>query len=202
MTFTATVAGSIPSGNVTFMDGSTILGTGILDGTGKTTLVTAGLSQGDHSLSAIFEGYLAHAGSSSGAVRQVIGAPLASLLPGTGFRHGVVTRLPLQPDSKKYTNLGNLWLEIPKLKARVPIIGVPVSNGGWDVTWLGTNAGWLQGTTFPTWAGNSVLTGHVWNADNTPGIFLDVDKLAWGDKIIVHGWDRNISTKCARSTRM
>jgi LPXTG-site transpeptidase (sortase) family protein len=53
---------------------------------------------------------------------------------------------------------------------------------------LGNQAGWLEGTAFPTWAGNSVITGHVWNADNTPGIFSNMEKLSWGDKITVHAW--------------
>ena len=58
----------------------------------------------------------------------------------------------------------------------------------WDISWLGSKAGWLQGSVFPTWAGNSVITGHVWNADNTPGIFINLKKLAWDDEIIVHAW--------------
>jgi len=72
------------------------------------------------------------------------------------------------------------------------IMGVPVSQDGaaWDVTWLGRNAGWLNGTAFPSFAGNSVITGHVWDADNQPGIFVDLKNLGYGDTIVVHayGW--------------
>jgi LPXTG-site transpeptidase (sortase) family protein len=67
-------------------------------------------------------------------------------------------------------------------------VGVPQSGGGWDVSWLGNNAGWLNGSAFPTHAGNAVLTGHVWNADNTPGPFAGLNQLWWGDKVIVHAW--------------
>ena len=81
-----------------------------------------------------------------------------------------------------------MWLEIPKLNVKTPIIGIPAKGGSWDVSWLGSRAGWLEGTSFPTWKGNSVLTGHIWNADNTPGIFIDLKKLVWGDELIVHAW--------------
>jgi LPXTG-site transpeptidase (sortase) family protein len=64
-------------------------------------------------------------------------------------------------------------------------------DGIWDVTWLGDQAGYLEGTAFPTWAGNSVLTGHVWNADNTSGAFARINTLWWGDKIIIHAWGQS-----------
>ena len=112
-------------------------------------------------------------------------APLA--LPATGFAMDRVTALPVQTVS--YTSLGDLWLEIPKLGVQISIVGIPQTNGAWDVSWLGQDAGWLNGSAFPTWAGNSVLTGHVWNADNTPGPFRSINTLWWGDKLIVHALD-------------
>ncbi|MCP4139183.1 MAG: hypothetical protein GY755_02640 [Chloroflexi bacterium] len=84
----------------------------------------------------------------------------ASSLPKTGFRHGRVTRLPKQPTAKAYTDTA-MMLEIPKLNVSMPIVGVPQSADGWDVTWLGNSAGYLAGSAFPTWAGNTVITGHV-----------------------------------------
>ena len=33
-----------------------------------------------------------------------------------------------------------------------------------------------------------MLTGHVWNADNTPGPFARLNQLWWGDQVIVHAW--------------
>ena len=96
-------------------------------------------------------------------------AGAAGVLPTTGFARGKVTSLPAQTTA--YAALGDLWLEIPKLGVQMPIVGVPQADGKWDVSWLGSNAGWLNGSAFPTWAGNSVLTGHVWNADNTVGPF-------------------------------
>jgi LPXTG-site transpeptidase (sortase) family protein len=109
-------------------------------------------------------------------------------LPGTGFAPQRVTVLSAQPAEKAYTTMGDLWLEIPKLGVKMNIVGVPQSNGKWDVSWLGNQAGWLNGSAFPTWAGNSVLTGHVWNADNTAGPFRYINTLWWGDKVVVHAW--------------
>ena len=90
------------------------------------------------------------------------------LLPATGFAQNKVTSLPFQPADKTYTST-DLWLEIPRLSVKMTIVGVPQSSDGWDVAWLDKNAGWLDGSAFPTWNGNSVLTGHVWDVLNKPG---------------------------------
>ncbi len=81
-----------------------------------------------------------------------------------------------------------LYLSIPRLGLHAPIVGVPLSAQGWDVGWLGRTVGWLEGSAFPTWPGNTVLTGHVWDADNTPGLFYGLASLRWGDVIAVHAW--------------
>jgi hypothetical protein len=91
-----------------------------------------------------------------------------------------MTVLPVQSADKAYTAMGDLWLEVPKLGVQMNIVGVPETAGTWDVSWLGKQAGWLQGSAFPTWTGNSVLTGHVWNADNTVGPFRYINTLWWG----------------------
>ena len=109
-----------------------------------------------------------------------------SALPATGFAPGVVHQLPAQPARKDYADLGDLWLEIPSLGVEMPIVGVPVLDGEWDVTWLGDSAGWLEATAYPTWAGNTVLTGHVWDADNDPGPFAQIKDLRHGDKVVLH----------------
>jgi LPXTG-site transpeptidase (sortase) family protein len=70
----------------------------------------------------------------------------------------------------------------------MPIMGVPLTNGQWDVSWLGNQAGWLYSTAFPTYTGNSVLTGHVYDANGKPGPFVSLNTLMWGDKVIVHAW--------------
>ena len=109
--------------------------------------------------------------------------------PKTGFPRGVVTTLPQQPATKAYAGM-DMRLTIPSLGLGLPIVGVPLTENGWDVSWLGNAVGWLEGTAFPTWAGNTVLTAHVWNADNTPGPFLHLKDLHYGDRIEIHAWGR------------
>jgi LPXTG-site transpeptidase (sortase) family protein len=109
------------------------------------------------------------------------------LIPVTGFRQGEVTRLASQPADKAYAST-DILIEIPKLGLKTTIVGVPQSEDGWDVSWLGRNAGWLNGSAFPTWKGNSVITAHVWDAYNKPGPFAGLIDLQYGDQIRIHAY--------------
>jgi LPXTG-site transpeptidase (sortase) family protein len=53
---------------------------------------------------------------------------------------------------------------------------------------LGDLAGYLNGTAFPTWAGNSVITAHVTLSSGEEGPFTNLKALRFGDRVIVHGW--------------
>ena len=108
-------------------------------------------------------------------------------LPSSGFAPGAVTVLPIQPAEKAYFK-SELTLEIPKNSVKTEIIGVPQIDGTWDVSWLDSRAGWLEGSAFPTWAGNSVLTGHVTNANGGDGPFANLNSLSWGDQIVIHAF--------------
>jgi LPXTG-site transpeptidase (sortase) family protein len=109
-------------------------------------------------------------------------------LPETGFAPDQETDVPSQPANSSYLDLGELWLEIPALDVETSIVGVPLGEDGWDVTWLWDKAGYLNGTAFPTWAGNSVITGHVVLPSGIAGPFAELKDLAYGDSVIVHGW--------------
>jgi LPXTG-site transpeptidase (sortase) family protein len=113
---------------------------------------------------------------------------LPSALPKTGFAPNVTQKLESQPIEKQYQNLQDLKLSIPSLGMEAPIIGVPVSKDGWDVTWLGDSTGWLTGSAYPTWEGNSVITGHVWSATNSEGPFAHLKSLSYGDEIRINAW--------------
>jgi LPXTG-site transpeptidase (sortase) family protein len=128
---------------------------------------------------------LAGNGSSSGTdfIRNF---RVGSSLPDTGFAPNNKTQIPHQPREKKYTDLGQLWLEIPGLGLQMPIMGVPNLHGTWDVTWLGRMAGYLEGTAFPTLPGNTVLTAHVWDAWNRPGPFTGLKTLTYGSTFAIH----------------
>jgi LPXTG-site transpeptidase (sortase) family protein len=81
-----------------------------------------------------------------------------------------------------------MWLEIRSLGIKMPIVGVPFKDGTWDVSWLDKSAGWLNNSAYPTWKGNSVITGHVWDAYNQPGPFAQLKKLKYGDQIRIHAF--------------
>lgn len=110
-----------------------------------------------------------------------------TLLPSTGFAPGVITPLQLASLSKYY-NPTEVWLSIPKLGVEAKIVGVPYTDGTWDVSWLGSSVGYLQGTAFPTLPGNTALTGHVYDADGKPGLFMNLKSLSYGDKIYLYAW--------------
>jgi LPXTG-site transpeptidase (sortase) family protein len=112
------------------------------------------------------------------------------LLPQTGFHPGIVSVLPKQPVALHYSQQ-EMQLKIPRLGIDLPVVGVPKSADGWDVTWLGNNAGWLNGTAYPTWRGNSVLTGHVWDALNNPGPFAKLKNLKYGDQVLINAFGQN-----------
>lgn len=118
-------------------------------------------------------------GTSSSVVTRV------PALPETGFAPGRVTLLPEQPLAKQYSSLEDLRLQIPTLGVDVPIVGVPVGDTSWDLTWLNGEAGYLEGTAYPTWNGNTGITGHVYDANGKPGPFVNLAKLKWGDQVIV-----------------
>jgi len=114
-------------------------------------------------------------------------ATTASALPKTGFAPNKTTTLRPQPTLNEYAKLDELRLEIPSLNVKSTIVGVPQNTDKtWDVTWLGSNVGWLNGTAFPTWNGNSVLTAHVTNASGMNGPFAALRSLKYGERVIVH----------------
>ena len=110
------------------------------------------------------------------------------IIPLTGFVPDKVTSLPVQPLGKAYTNGGDITIEITKLGVNTAVLGIPRNEktGLWDVSWLWNQVGWLNGTAYPTWDGNSVLTAHVYLPNGKPGPFVNLGKLQWGDQIIIY----------------
>ena len=45
--------------------------------------------------------------------------------------------------------------------------------------------GHLEGSPYPSPDGNSVLTAHVWDAAGTPGPFIKLKTLSYGEQILV-----------------
>ncbi|NJD59076.1 MAG: sortase, partial [Anaerolineae bacterium] len=134
--------------------------------------------------------------SANGATSNQVSATierraLPAALPSTGFAPGHRTLLPDQPAKLKYDALGDFWLEIPALNVKASIVGVPIDQGSWQLDWLGGQIGYLAGTAFPTWNGNSVLTAHVYNANGLPGPFVNLGKMRWGQQVIIHAWGQS-----------
>ncbi|MCW5877069.1 MAG: sortase [Anaerolineales bacterium] len=127
--------------------------------------------------------------SATAAGTAASAAAAASALPATGFAPGLALDLPAQPAAKAYAST-DLTLSIPRLGLTSQILGVPRVGGEWDVSWLGNSVGYLNGTTFPTLPGNTVLTAHVWGADNRPGPFYGLDGLSHGDQFSINAWGR------------
>ena len=77
VTFTAAVTGSggnttVPTGTVSFLDGTTALGSGPLNGAGQATFSTSSLGAGSHSMTVVYGGDANFAGSTSTIVTQVV----------------------------------------------------------------------------------------------------------------------------------
>jgi len=98
-----------------------------------------------------------------------------------------VTHLSPQPKEFTYTET-EITLEVPKLKKNLTIVGVPYDTQArvWNLTWLNSEAGWLENTAFPTHAGNSALIAHTTLSNGQPGPFSKLDTLSYGDQVIVH----------------
>ena len=96
--------------------------------------------------------------------------------------------LPDQPSDLRYTLYHQIWLESDTLEIELPIVGIPLGENGWDVTWLGNQVGYLEGTALPSWSGNTVLTSHVYLPNGSPGPFAQLDKLRWGDVLTIHAF--------------
>jgi LPXTG-site transpeptidase (sortase) family protein len=119
------------------------------------------------------------------AVQDSFTIAVPGRLPSTGFAPNEITSLPNMPEGFDYSQTG-LWLEIPRLNVKMEIVGVPFGDEDWNITWLNNNAGWLEGSAYPTHAGNSALTAHAYLSNGLPGPFVNLGKLRYGDKVIVH----------------
>ncbi len=173
-TFTATVTLAAPLPNGTYR----------LHVCGTTSIVDLALNaiNGGADVTVDFTVNIAAAGGGAAVTGGTGGVIAAAQMPATGFAPGVVTQLPAQPADRAYAST-DLILSIPRLGVETAIVGVPQGPDGWDVTWLGQQAGYLYGTAFPTWAGNTVITAHVWDANNNPGPFANLADLQHGDTI-------------------
>ena len=115
--------------------------------------------------------------------------------PAAGFAPDGMTLLPAQPFAKQYTVMGDVWLDLPAIDVQASILGIPQAGHSWDLTWLKDDLGYLQGSAFPGWQGNTVVVGHLTLADGVAGPFANLHALQIGDEIILHTWGDEIPYK-------
>jgi len=84
VTFTATVTSTvgIPTGNVNFLDGATLLGSGALSAAGAATFTTSALASGNHSITAAYVGAPNYMPSTSPVLTQIVNSGFFAF---TGF---------------------------------------------------------------------------------------------------------------------
>jgi len=87
VTFTATVAVTTgvgtPTGTVTFFDGATSLGSGVVNGSGHAPFSTALLGAGSHNITATYNGDASFSGSTSSAISQNVSQGTTTTVVGT-----------------------------------------------------------------------------------------------------------------------
>jgi LPXTG-site transpeptidase (sortase) family protein len=110
------------------------------------------------------------------------------LIPVTGFAPNQITRLPIQPADAAYQALDEIRIEVPTLGINYPIVGVSLTRNKWNLTWLKDRVGYLEGSAYPTFRGNTVLTAHVIDANNNLGPFSDIKGMQLNDKILLHAY--------------
>ncbi|MDQ2691521.1 MAG: sortase, partial [Chloroflexota bacterium] len=108
----------------------------------------------------------------------------AFVIPVTGFAPGRLTQL--DSFERAEYDATALTLEIPVLRVKAAIVGVEANRGKWDVSWLQDQVGWLHGSAYPGWKGNSVLTAHVVNADGEAGTFSRLKALGVGEYVFLY----------------
>ena len=162
LTFTATVAGSTPTGNVTFYAGASFIGTGALNGSFQTSVTTSSLATGSYTIAAQYAGDTNNGASNSAAVSQVIVLPpfdAWAANPAQGLTAGVNNGPLDDPDRDgignlmefalggapmissplvlpKLTRSGNNWLfEYDRSDLSLPVTAQVVEYGSDLATW-------------------------------------------------------------------
>ncbi len=105
---------------------------------------------------------------------------IPEVLPETGFTPGALTEVPFALSESQYDLSAGIQMSIPELGISRAVIGIPASGNGWNLSWLGNDLGYLAGTAYPTWPGNTVITGHAYNNFGQPGPLYNLASLRWG----------------------
>ena len=130
------------------------------------------------------------------AVEPVVTEPAAAT-PGATRPPATLATTPEAEEERPDTSLVQR-LVIPALQVDSQVIFYPLKDGTWDITGLRDNIAWLGDTSWPGLGGNTVLAGHIMVRYIGQGPFRRLDKLAPGDRVIVHT-EQNIYTYRVRA---
>src|SRR5579872_1494722 len=136
LTSTVTSAGGIPTGEIKFVDGDTVIGTARLNGAGVATFTTSTLAAGAHSLAASYAGDNLFAGSASSRVNTTIAARDFSL--GAAPQSATVTAGQSAPFNITITPAGGF--SDPVTLSCAPVTGITCNFGQPTVTPIGAMA--------------------------------------------------------------
>ena len=135
VTFTATVTGGTPTGNVTFYDGATPLGTSTLNGSFQATFGSSNLTAGTHSITAQYAGDANDAASTSTTLNQLIVLPpfeAWAANPAQGLTAGLNNGPMDDPDRDGITNLTEFTLGgAPMLSSPLALPKLTRSGNNW-----------------------------------------------------------------------
>jgi hypothetical protein len=95
LTAKVTVTGAAPSGVVQFLDGSNVIGTGVVDSTGTATFTTSNLTPGNHALTASLIANPDFKSSTSTSQVETVSANVTSLVK--------IVRTPVKKKNGKFT---------------------------------------------------------------------------------------------------
>jgi hypothetical protein len=163
VTFSATVhAGA--TGSVTFLDGTTVIGTGTINAAGVATFTTSTLANGSHSITASYGGDSAYNASTSAVLTQVVGkiptvTTIVASAPAQLLHMGVTFTATVTAPSPNATGT------VTFMEGTAILGSAPLSANGSVVVTLTTNANAAFATT-------SLLTGlhqivAVYSGDST-----------------------------------
>ncbi len=178
VTFTATVAGTAPSGSVAFYDGLTLIGSSTLDGSLQASFTTTSPGGGVHVITAYYVGNAGSAPSTSAALTQTV----------------VETRPPTTTTLTSGTNPSSQWIPVTftaTVSGATPAGSVSFYD---DTTELGTAAlnaasqASLTTASLPVgW--RAITARYAGNSMNAPGtstrLFQSVNPLAGNGKLKV-----------------
>ncbi len=170
VTFTATVTGPsgapVPTGQVSFLDGNTLLGNAALNGSGVATLSTSTLSVGSQSITALYGGDENFANSTSTALTQVVNSNsgaaatttmvVSSLNPSASGQSVTFTATVSGPSGNTTTPTGTVTFMDGST-----ILGTGSLNGSAQATYTTSSLGTGSHSITAVYGGNSTFNGST-----------------------------------------